>query len=146
MRMRRKVAGYLDMGKITIPSLPQGIAFTDRDDGTVWLLTHDTDAESPDDAGHIAINDTIPRHMNYRLYSAYDGPVFGAVPQLLRLLVRGGRLGYEPVDFGFATTDIDRAPIMTRNNEDRRHFGEIIVPTTWLRPDDVLGWQEVDQS
>src|SRR5262245_52254782 len=96
MMTRRTVQGYLDMGRIQIPPLPQNIILTDRADGTQWLLSHSDRTEpSSDGEGHIAIISNF--HLtdsDYVIYGAYDEPVLKEDPRV-RLIVRGGRLGYD---------------------------------------------------
>lgn len=140
--MSRRVRGYTDMGRIRIPPLPRGIVFTDRDDGTLWLLGHTTDPAGPDGYGYVTLNDTFSARENARVYDAYDGPLLGKNP-LIRLLVRGGQLGYEMVDMGVGTHDIDQARVLSRNGN-RGDFSDIIVPTSWQRFDDTLAWEHVE--
>ena len=140
--MRGTRGGYTNFGKIQIPFLPQGIVLTDRDDGTLWLLTHNLTEASADDTGHIAITDTIPSNINYRTYSADSGPVFGSNPTI-RLILRGGNLGYETYSLSGYTTDIDQPPVQTRRGN--QHWtNEIIIPTSWQRFPNMLGWTPME--
>lgn len=138
----RKVKGYADFGPIRIAPLPQGIVLTDRDDGTLWLLSHTQDPVGPDGEGYITINDYIHPAIIHTVYDAYEGPIVDTIPirRTLRLLVRGGYLGYEVIDFGRATTDIDHAPIQTRRIVNRR-TANIYVPTSFNTNGNVLAWE-----
>ena len=138
----RKVKGYADFGPIHIAPLPQGIVITDRDDGTLWLLSHTQDPVGPDGEGYISINDYIHPAVQYKVYAAYDEPIVDIIPihRAIRLLVKGGYLGYEIVDFGRATSDIDYAPIQTRRIVNRR-TAQVYVPVTFNTNGNVLAWE-----
>lgn len=142
MRYRRRIVrGYLDMGRAEVPPLPQNIVLTDRDDGTLWQLSHNTVIHSLDGVGHISIKD--PSSFNSRpygshIYPAFEGPLLGTNPTV-RLLVRNGHLGYEISPLPAHHTDRDNAPVFTRN-VNQREVREIVVPTTWRVAGDVLGW------
>ena len=138
MRQRRVIRGYMDFGGIRIPPLPQGTVFTDRDDGTLWLLSHTVTPPAADGFGYITITDVIPNAVEHQVYEAYGEPVLGTNP-MVRLLIRGGYLGYEDYTLGQGITDRDNQRIMTRKGL-TRVIREIIVPTTWNHHGDVLGW------
>lgn len=86
--------GYTDLGSMQIPALPQYIAMADRDDGTIWYLQHTLTPPASDGYGYVSISDQAPAGRDVVTYAAYEGPVLGTNPNL-RLLIRGGRLGYE---------------------------------------------------
>lgn len=140
--MTRRWRGYYDMGGIRIPPLPSGIVLTDREDGTLWLLSHNVTESSPDDLGYISITTTIPSNMTTRTFDAFDEPFVGTDPRL-RLLVRDGYLGFEIEDLPQGITDRDTARNLTR-----RAFAaetrEIIKPSTWQETSPVLGWEDVE--
>lgn len=131
------------LGVFTYPFLPQGIILIDRDDGTPWLITHNTVEASPDNLGHVAITDVIPRNVAATTYIVGEEPLMGEQPTV-RLIIRGGRLGYETATLPFPTTDLDRAPMYTRNLTFKRTFSEITVPDSWNRYPDMLAWQSVE--
>lgn len=126
-------------GKITFPILPQGTVLTDRDDGTLWLITHNTTESSSDDLGYIAITDEIDRRLPVQIYEAYSEPTVEDRHQI-RLFVRGGNLGMDIVDRGQGITDIDNAPIYSRmfRSSVLRH---IYAPIPW---NGDLAWTPVD--
>lgn len=78
-----------NVGQVVIPSFPPGAILTDRDDGVQWTLIHDSTV-----AFCGIRNSTVNDLKKYRIYSANHGPVFPTEPKI-RLLVRGGILGYE---------------------------------------------------
>lgn len=138
MTVRRRVRSFTDMGALLLSHLRQGIILTDRDDGTEWLLSfNDALYETDDGLGYFSIDTAIPHGLDVYTYEAYGEPTFTGG---FRLLVRGGYLGYEIVDWDTGTTKrvlgIDGF---------RAVFREIIVPSTWQREGDMLAWQEVAQ-
>jgi hypothetical protein len=101
--------GFRQMGPITPPN-PLIIQLTDRQDGTIWTLSHRASDE------RIAINDDpIPRFYRGFIvrYDALDGPRLPEFPYL-RFFVRGGRLGVEEMPDlpGFYVQN--QPPILTR--------------------------------
>jgi hypothetical protein len=87
-RSRRQVMGYVDYGSAAIPPLPDGVVLTDRDDGTLWLVSHDMTV--PD--AMVTITDTWPTRLKVSIYPANEGPYIG--PNAM-LFVRGGLLGID---------------------------------------------------
>lgn len=134
-----RVLPFMRQESIRIPPIPRGMVLTDRDDGTLWQLKQNTTEDSPDGAGHVSITDVYAVNQDHRVYAAYDGPLLGE-HGTIRLLIRGGRIGYEMVSWGPGTSDISQSPVYTRNGF-RGDFSEIIVPLSWVRFDDVLGWE-----
>lgn len=119
--------------RVRIPPLPQQIIMTDRDDGTLWLLTYSGD--------HIAINSVFNARNDTTTYGPYDGPILSdGEHNDVRLLVRGGYLGYEADP---APPNRFQARVMARLGVSRTFF-EIIVPSTWVGSPDVLGYEEVE--
>lgn len=136
------------------PPFPQFVVLTDRADGTLWVLSHDTTGE------YVAINDAglviggSLTHKDFTVYSAFGGPVVADTPSnpvaqrasQKRLLVRGGYLGYEDV-----TDELEQARVMTRRGMSRI-IRRIFVPDTWRmfesgkpsRDDDTLGYRFED--
>lgn len=139
---RIMVNGYTFMGHIQIPPLPETIILTDRGDGTLWALTHNTTTgyQPPDGLGYISITDVLPTN-DYVIYAPFEGPRLSSDPSIV-LLVRDGYLGYEQQVLPRFTTDIDNAPVRTRR-ANAHEVREIIVPTTWKASGDLLAWQDV---
>lgn len=134
-------SGYTDLGRIRIPPLPKWIALTDRADGTVWYLEFKT---TQDGLGYIGINTQQPRpDRDWVIFGPYDGPVITGddTHPDLRLLVRGGDLGYEiDHDQGHAND----ARIMARQGVSS-NLGEIYRPTSWKDDgaNDTLAYTQV---
>ncbi len=122
-----RVWGYYDLGPVQIPPFPVRIILTDRDDGTLWVLTHDADRE------HVVLSDVFPTDTLYTIYGPYDGPIVGTNPRI-QLLVRDGRLGYEQDDNPPWLNDRDQARVLSRRAANTT-YTEIVVPSGWLYPD-----------
>ena len=126
------------LGPTLYYSMPSFVGLTDRDDGTVWYLSHRVD----DQRFSITTATAAPKHMlGARVYAANDGPLVSWKKggPLLRLLVRGGRIGYELVAPVRGIKDIDPAPITTR-----RGNGPLIMAVkqlTWQKEGDVIGYE-----
>jgi hypothetical protein len=141
-------SGYTDMGRIRIPPLPKYIALTDRADGvTVWYLQHNiTSPPNPtlDGLGFISISNIQPRpDRDWVIFGPNDGPIYpgNATRPNIRLLVRGGNLGYEVMVEANAIDNGGR--ILTRRgvaNETR----EIYRPTAWFSDHEgTLAWTPI---
>ena len=118
--------------------LPPAFTMEDRDgSGSVWLMIHRQSDE------RWGINDG-PVGVNLRgfvsHYAAFLGPVVGVNPTI-RLLVRGGRLGYEVDPLDGAVRDRDQAQVTTRKGRVRFSLG--IVADGWVQPGDTLGYNVV---
>lgn len=78
-------------GRFILPAQPGGCAMEDREDGQVYVLS--TEGE------YVALR-PVPRRYGGPAFPAFDGPIMkieGA--GWVRLLIRDGRLGYEPLRF-----------------------------------------------
>lgn len=144
LRERRQVQGYTDLGRIRIPPLPPYIIMTDRDTGTLWLLSWNLTTASQDGKGYVSITDVIPSTPDKLVYGPYDGPYVqeqnaAQGSPVIRLLIRGSRLGYEMVSTQ-SLASIDNQPVLTRQGL-VFSFREIIVPATWKQEKDTLGWR-----
>ena len=120
--------------------LPQVTVMIDRADGTLWALQHTLDPPTADGLGYVSISDVLPTWPDKLIYAAFDGPILSNDPRV-RLLVRGGMLGYEIETLPGYFTDRDQARVTTRRgwaNESR----EIILPVGW-RPGDTLAWTPI---
>ncbi len=143
-----------------VPPLPPFIVLTDRDDGTLWVLSHDSTGE------YVAINDEgllvnsavslTKKFPDYVVYPPFDGPVIADPPtnpyaqanRQKRLLVRGGYLGYEDIE-----PEVEQGRVMTRRRMSRI-LRRIIVPDSWrsfdsgslTMDDDTLGYRFEDLS
>lgn len=113
----RKVPGYHDMGRIRIPPLPPYVMFTDRDDGTLWALTHDSDYTT------VALDDTISSPEHQFVYPANQGPLLDdGYGGYVEVFVRGGTLGFEPY---MPTRHVDGprgGTLYTRRGNESRSF------------------------
>jgi len=112
---------------------PVLIGLTDRDDGTVWYLS----TETVDDEIYISIDTERPfsNPTKHVIYEAHAGPIVNGL-RPLRLLVRGGYLGFEIVD---RPIDIDTPRIYA-------HIGppagrSEIIPAGWSMPEDTIGYR-----
>lgn len=107
------------------PGIPPTIGLTDRDTGTVYYLK--VDPAYTDSAGNVrlALVDTIGRadKIGAQVYVAYDGPMLG---RGVRLLVRGGRLGYEVLP-GY---NVMSAPVIARAVNSDLVWYKLALPTT----------------
>ncbi len=126
-RQVRRVFGYYDLGPVQIPPFPTRIILTDREDGTLWVLSHDEERE------HVMITDTFPTDRHYTIYGPWDGPTLGTHPRV-QLLIRNGQLGYEQDDNPVWLRDRDQARILSRRGRTTT-YTEIVVPEGWAYPD-----------
>lgn len=127
-----------------IVRFPMSYIFTDREDGKLWLLSFETQEESADGTGHIILTDAIPRRirLHSRTYPAGEEPTLGGNPSI-RLFVRDGRLGYEVVPLPRPEQDKDQGRVLARQGLSSE-FREIIIPSSWEKPSDRLGWTVID--
>ena len=120
--------------------LPPAFTLEDREDGAVWLLMHRRDDErwgiSDEPVGH-----NLRGFVSH--YAAFLGPVVGQNPTV-RLLIRGGRLGYEVDPLQGAVTDRDQAQVSTRLGRERFSLG--IDIDGWANPGDTLGYNVIVDS
>ena len=129
------------LGLTQRPPLPQHIVLTDRDDGKLWHLswTNLPPNQHADGHGYIAINDTLPDTKDLVIYPAFEGPALNTVPRV-RLMVRGGYLGYDYSLLPTPQTDRDQARIIARRGL-QKLLREIIIPSGWKELElDELGW------
>lgn len=139
---RRRIHGYTDMGQIVIPPQPTYIIMTDREDGTLWHLTHNTTVFSTDGNGYISITDSIPTTPDKFVYGPYDGPYVQERNNLqehtiVRLLIRNGFLGYEMFE-QVPVQSIDTKSVITRRTANIHR--QILRPTFWIKRGDTLSW------
>jgi hypothetical protein len=112
---KRFQSGNTDFGGILIPSRPIAIVLTDRDDGTKYMVSFNTDAPE-----RLSINTdyaSIQRREGIREYEAYEGPTMDTDGEY-RLFIRAGRIGLDYNAFPVSTTDLDQAPPYSRKNRD----------------------------
>lgn len=125
------------IGTTRLPLLPSFCRIVDRQDGTVWHLTHDQSE------GRVGIDDTPLTGRDLQdshLYGPLDGPyTIARGYDGLRWFIRGGRLGYEVVP-GIA--DAQSAPPLSREGLSG-YFTQLVVPTSWGKEGDELGYIEV---
>lgn len=133
-----------DIEWMRIPSLPQQIILTDRDDGTLWLLSHSFVDDPGDGFGRISINDEFSTGFgDYEVFGPYEGPVIPGPENDIVLLVRGGYLGYELRYSGRANAADRNLRVLTRRGT-YHEANEINTPSTWKDTPDVLGWSPVE--
>ena len=139
--------------------LPQFTVLTDRDDGTLWVLSHDaTGVYVTINSLGLLVNPAVSatvKHSSYNVYGV-EGVVIPDEPSnpigqkaaQKRLFVRGGRLGYENT-----SDEVEQGRVMTRRGMSGI-LRRIIVPNTWrsfssgdpAKNDDVLGYRVEDLS
>ena len=101
-----------------IPPLPQFTVLVDRDDGTEWAVSHTMDED--DGYVRVTLNDeallrgTLPQRVDAIYYPASEGANMG---QGIRVFARGGRIGYEVVQYEAWDT-----PIQTREGVVRESY------------------------
>lgn len=132
----RTIQGYWDMGRITIPPVPQNIILTDRDTGTKWLVKHNTAVFSADNLGYISITDTIPTQPDKLVYLAGEEPF---VSPNVRLIVRSGVLGYDFQPLPPDITDQEQAPYYIRTLL-LQSVVKIILGSTFALPGDPIAF------
>ena len=121
-------------GPMQIPVLQTYFAMEDREDGTIWYLSH---LSSED---RVRITDVAPTKAmlgDVVEYGPYDGPWVGFG---LRLFVRDGRIGYDMPDLGQGVTDMSSSAVTTRNGW-QRYALEIYQPQEWHEEGDTLGYR-----
>lgn len=89
---RRKKSGYVDMGPIRIPLIPEPLVLTDRADGSKWMLSFSSAQSPPDSDGRVSLNSiSIEQFYGQRIPQAQDGIyICGYI-----LFIRSGRLGID---------------------------------------------------
>lgn len=126
----------IGLGPVDWPPAQALIVLTDRDDGTEWFLSHDSDT-------HVRITDDIPDGMAaniIRRYSANEGPFLGGAVRV-RLLVRGQHLGYEIVpDEPNLRGDFQAPPAAWLENRGR--LSMTIHPASLIRDGDRVGYRD----
>ena len=130
-------AGYTNFGGIRTP-LPGYIVMEDRDDGTEWYLSHNAART------RFAINDAAPNPKEpVRRYGPYAGPYIARYPKI-KLLIRGGRLGYEVEELPPWLRDRDNGLVASRRLFDQ-WYAKVHMPedTTW-RNGLGLAWTGVE--
>lgn len=124
MHLRTLYNGYANYGKSRIPVLPTRSYLTDREDGALWLLSHDSTE------GYVSINDAVLSRLetlNRTVFGAFDGPyVVSQTGEIARLLVRDGYLGFEFVVEPPVTSQSNQRVLTRRANE--RHYIEVREP------------------
>jgi len=139
MAIQGKIAtnrqGFANFGGARIPPIPQHIILTDRDDGTEWVLMHDATGQ------YVGISDAgVGRRKDFIVFHPWDGPTLDGFPNV-RMLIRGGRLGYELIDASRHKTA--QQLVLTRRRVERRIL-ELIVPTVIaVLGFSALGYREI---
>lgn len=147
--MRKGLGRNTNQHIVRIPPFPPAFVLTDRADGKLWLLTHNLTEASPDGEGYISITDVIPavwyRLLEIQTFPADDGPVVNTDP-VSRLLIRGGDLGFEILDFSVQGTAYDRSErlIQTRKGVTRKTRRIHQPSTSWAPLVYTLAWTPED--
>ncbi len=135
---RKRVKGFTDFGSIQLPVLPQFVIFTDREDGTLWYLSHSSDGLN------IALNDGTINVPFKRVFAANDEPFIRNNPRM-RIFVRGGRIGYEIIELEQGVTDKDTMRIISRRGNENVQR-EMIAPASFSEANvgstGVLAWED----
>lgn len=122
--MRRTIQGYLDMGPVQIPPLPEYIVMVDRSDGQHYVLTHD--------GADVVLSTTIPNSKELTVFGPYDGPYLNGN---IRLFVSSGVLSAVEVDVRYARYYNHR--VYARLGMSRTII-EITAPETWVNGDALV--------
>jgi hypothetical protein len=129
------------MRRMGLPQIPPRQSFyqlVDREDGTVWTLSHDEEDE------RIGINDASVgrRQTGYiQRFDAFSGPIIEMNGLRCRLLIRDGRLGYEVLtdaEFG------DVSPPPTSRVGQSRFTCIVYIPSDFDEPGEVFGWRSLE--
>jgi hypothetical protein len=119
VKNRRLRSGYSNLGPIQIPPRAAAFVLTDRDDGTLYLVSFNTDTVE-----RLSINTnyaSIQRREGVRIYEADDGPYMDEDHEY-RIFVRAGRIGLEYTPSERAISDIDQAPPYARKTNDEEEI------------------------
>lgn len=133
---RRRVQGFTDLGNIQIPPIAATWVLTDRADGVEYALIHDSTG------GFIGLDNAASRVdvPSAVVFPAEQGPVLSADPTV-RLLVRGGALGYEKLPLPTGVTDLDGSRVLSRR-DNQSTILEIRQAAGWV-DGDALIWEQV---
>lgn len=131
----RVVNGFTDMGRPRIPPVPTGIVFTDRDDGTEYLLSH---------SGGTYTLTSVPGQFHGKPWGPYDGPTLTSPAGLLRLYVASGTLSYELAPEAMAGRRDQR--ILTRDFSDNATLFELTAPDGWTFGDPLTVTQVLPEE
>jgi len=115
-----------------MPPQPVTYRMTDRDDGTLWYLTFDDATEL------IAIDTDAPSGLNTEdlvTFAAFEGPFIQTHRNGLRLLIRGGYLGYEMVPDPY---DLDGPRVYAGAGRATTRYE--IVDGQWAMDGDTIGY------
>lgn len=112
-------SGYTDLGSIQIPPRPQGIVLTDRNDGSLWLLSFSTNPRER--LSIVNTYSTIQRSEGVTIYGPYEGPVMDEDGEF-QLMLRGGRLGFDYRPFPVGTQAKDNMVPYARISRDQRQL------------------------
>lgn len=127
---RKMRNGYTDFGGIQIPPRAQAFVLTDRDTGTKYLVSYNTDSFG---VTRLSLNTdyaNIQRVDGVQSYEAYDGPKIDTDGQYT-VIVRSGRIGYDYTAYPRAITDMDQAPPYSRTTSSQK---QVIIRETLPNP------------
>lgn len=108
---------------LRVPQIPMTVGLTDRDTGKVWYLKIDPSQIDPLGNPRFVLVDTVARWDRVYVYAAFDGPQLG---RGVRLLMRGGRLGYEQVPGYNGVT----APVIVRGVSNDLLWYQLALPSS----------------
>lgn len=123
---RRTRQGWTRMGRFNLPVLPLPVILTDRDDGTLYLVSWN-DTSGPDAVGRITLTTdlTAKQRDGYIIWPAFEGPVIqGTSNGRYHLMVRSGHLGIDFVAVQQGTSAHNSPPQYARKKGSlhRRQF------------------------
>ena len=132
---RRTWRGAIDMGRPRVPPLPQAIQMIDRDDGTVYLLSHTGEVGSLE----LDLTATLYTKPDVVTYGPNDGPYLNGN---IRLYVASGSLAGELVDAEDTPAVDYRSPRVLTRSGFARTMLEITADDDWT-PGDEFTYTEV---
>lgn len=123
------------LGLQIIPVFTEFMILTDRADGKLWQLCHTVE----NGRDYFTITDDInTRKQPSVVYGPYDGPFLPNHPDL-RFFIRDGRIGYEQME-----GQLNQSQRILSRKLMQRHTLEVIVPSSYKRFGDELGYQRID--
>lgn len=124
---------------LRVPLIPRHTILTDRDDGSLWVLSHSEDGYR---VSLRSIDEALPVNREWwdaYVYPVNEGPALTKVPGVF-LIVRGGRLGYDAPGLSMGVVSKRKRRLLTRRGMSQRTY-EIVKPTeTPWKLFDALAW------
>lgn len=140
--MGHYVAAWRDRlyGQLGLPQVPPRQAFfqlVDREDGTVWTITHD-EADERIGISNVAVGRRLAGFINK--FDAFSGPVFELDGVRCRLLIRTGRLGYEDM----LDADVGQVAGLVTSRVGQARFSCVMYIPSGFAISGVLGWRTME--